>query len=275
MLKKLLKHDFKSLFKYWWIAAIVSLCLGVLAGFCLPIMISEKEIPVILRVSTFLGFFVSVIGIVVFSLFSTIMIFARFYKNLFTDEGYLTFTLPVKRASILNSKLLSAVCLLFATYFVSIFSIIIALVICFAKDVFTAEFVQKVFDGLGAMIDGLGGYFFVYIFEGIAILAAITTFTTLFMFVCITLASVISKKARVILAVGIYYFANAALTSVAQILMLFSIPSVVEKLSALPANNQMLAVSGVLLCITLFISVLCGVLYMIEYYMLERKLNLL
>ena len=37
-----------------------------------------------------------------------IFVFIRYYKNFFTDEGYLTFTLPVKRSTLLNAKTVNA-----------------------------------------------------------------------------------------------------------------------------------------------------------------------
>lgn len=42
-------------------------------------------------------------------LFGTVVInIVRFYKNLVTDEGYLTFTLPVSSKQIIASKLISS-----------------------------------------------------------------------------------------------------------------------------------------------------------------------
>ncbi len=276
MLAKLLKHDFKSLFKYWWIAAIVSLGLGVLAGFCFPIITSEADsIPDILRVSAVLGFLVAIIGIGVFSVFSIVMIFIRFYKNLFTDEGYLTFTLPVKRASILNSKLISAVLFTFATYFVIFLSIGIALIIGLIEEDYLVQFFQNFSKIVNVMIEQTGVYFFIYVLEAAVLMAATLTLSTLFLFVCITLASVIAKKARVILALGIYYGVTSVCTSLLQILLIFSVSNISQKLSNLTESAQQAAGSGILLCVILFVILLCGVLYALEYYMLDRKLNLL
>ncbi len=275
MLAKLLKHDFKSLFKYWWIAALVSLGLGIVAGRCFPIIISEPDIPVIFRITAVLALYVAFIGIGVFSMFSVVMIFIRFYKNLFTDEGYLTFTLPVKRASILNSKLISAVLFSFATNFVMFLSYFFAVVTGFWRYIFKQEF----FENLGEMIDfisdELGAYFFVYCIEALLLLAALTTLSTLLLFVCITVASVITKKARLIIAIGIYYLASSVFASIAQVLSSFSLSSIAMKLATLSTGAQYPAVAGMLLCVIMLISVICGAMYITEYYMLDRKLNLL
>ena len=41
MLKKLLKYDLKSVFKYWWIAAVTSIGLSALGGLCISIVSSK------------------------------------------------------------------------------------------------------------------------------------------------------------------------------------------------------------------------------------------
>ena len=107
MLKKLLKYDLKSVFKYWWIAAIASLGLSAAGGFCISVMMAEKDVPALIAVLIVLTLLFSIIGIVAFSILSYILLYVRFYKNFFTDEGYLTFTLPVKRSQLLNSKLIT------------------------------------------------------------------------------------------------------------------------------------------------------------------------
>lgn len=275
MLGKLLKHDFKALFKYWWIAAIISLGLGVAAGFSIPIAISENDIPPILRVSTIIAIFVAIMGIGVFSAFSVVMIFIRFYKNLFTDEGYLTFTLPVKRASILNSKLISAVLFTIATSFIIFTAILTALLIGFSSEIFTVRFLNGLRDTVLEIYNYTGAYIYIYIVAAVLLYISVTTLSTLFLFNCITFASTITKKARVITSIAIYYVANSVFTSVLQILYLFSGSYIADKMDTLSENMYNPIISLILLCALVFVALINGILYTIEYYMLDRKLNLL
>lgn len=275
MLGKLLKHDFKALFKYWWIAAIISLGLGVAAGFSIPIAISENDIPPILRVSTIIAIFVAIMGIGVFSAFSVVMIFIRFYKNLFTDEGYLTFTLPVKRASILNSKLISAVLFTIATSFIIFTAILTALLIGFSSEIFTVRFLNGLRDTVLEIYNFTGAYIYIYIVAAVLLYISVTTLSTLFLFNCITFASTITKKARVITSIAIYYVANSVFTSVLQILYLFSGSYIADKMDTLSENMYNPIISLILLCALVFVALINGILYTIEYYMLDRKLNLL
>ena len=50
-----------------------------------------------------------IFGIIAIGIITIVVLVMRFYKNLFTSEGYLMHTLPVKASQHLNSKLIVAV----------------------------------------------------------------------------------------------------------------------------------------------------------------------
>ncbi len=274
MLKKLLKHDFKALFKYWWIVAVATVGLSAISGKCITILRDERELPEVLPVSAGIILALTVIGIMVFSVFATVMIFIRYYKNLFTDEGYLTFTLPVKRSDVLNSKLISAVVFEFATLFVIVFDFLLMLFIAFSKEILKKEFFEALKEGITIIFEELGAYTFVYLLEGILISVAVAVLGMLFLYICITLGSIITKKGKVITSIGIYYLANSIFAFVTQLLFIFGSVSLGTKLEALPEDNIKLILALMALCALLFIILLCGILYILQYYMLDRKLNL-
>lgn len=66
-------------------------------------------------------------GIFVISVATTIYLLYRFYKNFFTDEGYLMFTLPVKVHQLLLSKLITAVGWLMINFAFSAASVLLIL----------------------------------------------------------------------------------------------------------------------------------------------------
>ncbi len=274
MLKKLLKHDFKALFKYWWIVAVATLGLSALSGKCITIISSERELPAVLGVSASIILMLTYIGLVVFAVFSTVMIFIRYYKNLFTDEGYLTFTLPVKRSDVLNSKLISAAAFEFATLLVTGFDILLMLVIAFYKDIFTKNFFVNLKEGIADIWDALGGYILVYLLEAILITVAVSMLSILLLYICITIGSIIAKKAKVITSIGIYYGVNWVVSFVTMLLFIFGTVTLGAKFDALSEGNVKLLVALIALCVLLFMLMLCGILYIINYYMLDRKLNL-
>lgn len=105
MLRKLTKHEFKATARYMLPLYLVLLALTVLNRIMLNLNIYHG---ILSFVSGTMMFFY-VVSIVTVALVTLIIMVVRFYKNLVTDEGYLTFTLPVKVTQIVNSKLIISV----------------------------------------------------------------------------------------------------------------------------------------------------------------------
>ena len=99
-------------------------------------------------------------------------------------------------------------------------------------------------------------------------------FGVLSLSVCITLASLLVKKAKVITAIAIYYGASSILSFVMQLFQLFSLPALVDLL----ADTSEAAAPGILALLLFggicFVAIFCGLLYLLQYWMLDRKLNL-
>ena len=276
MLKKLLKYDLKSVFKYWWIAALASLGLSVVGGFCISILSAEKEPPTAIMVLIVFALIFTVIGLVAFSILSYILIYVRFYKNFFTDEGYLTFTLPVKRSQLLNSKLITCVLTMFCT--ITVIFIDIAIMIAIGVgDSFYAE-IQSVMSQLYAVLleTPVSAWIYIccWIVMFVVFLVLSSVFSTLFIFACITFAAVITKKAKVVAAIGIYYVANGFISGFVQILYMFGIGAVVDWISALEDKIIPPVITLIIACIILLVALICWLIYTLEYFMLDRKLNL-
>ena len=149
MLKKLLSYDFKALFKYWWIGALTTLALSAVGAGCGTILETEKELPGSVIVFATIGMVLVVLSIFAFIIFSELLVYVRFYKHLFTDEGYLTFTLPVKRHQILSSKLISGFVCCLLTFIVAAADAAIIILTTFKKDIFYkgwyADFIENIF----------------------------------------------------------------------------------------------------------------------------------
>lgn len=274
MLNKLLKYDFKAILKYWWIAALSSVVLSLGGGWCITVFTSEKELPEALYVVSTLLMFVVVLGLLVFMILSVIFIFSRFYKNFFTDEGYLTFTLPVKRGQLLNSKLISSTVTTLLTYLVLMIDIVIMLAFAFKDEIFTSDILYNFKLIMEDMLDTLGIYFYAYVLEVVILAVLLVVFSTLFLFCCITIGSIIAKKAKVITSIGIYYAANSVFSFVIEMFWLFGFRSLGNWIGNLDGSNLFGVLALILLGLILFISIFCGLIYSIQYWMLDRKLNL-
>lgn len=102
MLGKLLKHDFKALFRNYSLLFAVLLLVTLLYKVCLLL---PKNIVFNFTNGLMGALYVIVIPGCLFG--AAVINIVRFYKNLVTDEGYLTFTLPVSSRQIVASKLIS------------------------------------------------------------------------------------------------------------------------------------------------------------------------
>lgn len=274
MLRKLLRYDFKAVLKYWWIAALSSVVLSLGGGWCISVFASEKDLPIALYIVSTLLMVVVVLGLAAFAILSTILIFTRFYKNFFTDEGYLTFTLPVKRSQLLNSKLIASTVTSTLTSIVIIVDVVIMILLAFSKELFHESNLLSMKAAMANLVNHVGVYLIIYIVEAIVLLVLLTVFSTLFLFCCITVASIIAKKAKVITAIGIYYAASSIFGFIVQMFWLFGMVSLDGWMINLPEENAPGMIALIVIGLILFMSIFCAVLYSIQYWMLDRKLNL-
>lgn len=272
MLKKLLKYDLSTVMKYWWIAVVTTIGMSVLGGFSLSVLTVETVyVNPFVYIIAFVMLIVTIFTYSAFSILSVVFIFVRFYKNFFTDEGYLTFTLPVKRSQLLNSKVITAVITTSATTVVTISGLVAILGIGLAR---VNEFWEMLNDVVNEVIDYFGAYTIVYIAELILIMFLITLSSTLFLFNCITFGSVIAKKAKVMAAIGIYYGANMIQSFIIQTFTLSVTTDLIIALESVPEESIKLLIALVMLAIILIVGLVCALLYTLQYWMLDKKLNL-
>lgn len=276
MLKKLLKYDFRAVFKYWWIAAVTSLALSVLGGFCIRLLTSGRELPGVMYIFPTLSLVLVVIGYVAFMLLSLIWVYVRFYKNFYTDEGYLTFTLPVKRVQLLNSKLIMSVTTSMATGVVLVLSVLVMLGIGTSDQSFVREFVRNFQELRNMLGQELGWYMGLYAIESILFMILSASFATLFIFCCITFASIITKKAKILCAIAIYYVANGIMSFFIQMFTVFGLQSIMTWLQKLPdtGGGEKPVLALIFLVALLFMALFNALLYTLQYWMMDRKLNL-
>ena len=220
MLRKLLKYDLRASFKYWWILALSSVAISIFGGVCLNVLIntlakSTQDTAgnqILLILSTYIGFLLAIVGLFAFVIVAEVFIYIRFYKNLFSDEGYLTFTLPVRRSQILLSKLLMASITLLCSSVVLSFDSLLMFLIAAGKNLFTTEFWRIISLIVEPIIEGLGVYTVIYgleliIFNVLSIIVSVLLICT-----CITVGATIVKRAKVLVGIGIYYVVNSVIS---------------------------------------------------------------
>lgn len=152
MLKKLLKYDFRALFKFLVPCYIVLGALAVLCAICLPIAehmsASDVEtgvvVPFMMAMSSIIILYI--VGVALCSAICIFNIAVHFLKNLFGAEGYLTLSIPATSEEHIFSKLISGFVTIFLTILVAIASILIVAV-PYWREVFPA--LENFFVSLG------------------------------------------------------------------------------------------------------------------------------
>lgn len=287
MFAKLLKYDMKAAFRIWWIIAAVLGGVTAVSAFALRFCIQYAErdayieFPIHTTIAVMIAF-----GYIFLLSFSTygilIPIYIRFYKHLYTDEGYLTFTLPVKRSTILLSKTVNNF-IFSVIHIVFLFLCIMFMALIIPTPEKGGSFINPVvFEGIGDGIKVLwteiGAWSILYVAETILIYAASIFFSIAMIQFCITVGSVVAKKHKVLAAVGIYFGTNFILSTISQFISIFIqffvTGGTIEILSGLSKTSILAVIAVVLLGVFAAILTVALAFYLTTRNTLERKLNL-
>ena len=195
MVKKLFKHEFIA-----YMRALLPMHLILLGVACLTrfVYFFEEETTIFNIIGTS-----SIIALVVASVVCLVMTFfnviTRFYKNMFTNEGYLSFTLPVTvDQHILVKVITGCLFIIFSLIF------IVVAVLTASAGVLAVELIKAGVYLLKFLAEQIGSGFAGYVVEAI-ILALVTVISGILLFyACIALGQ-LSNKNRKIAAIGVYF----------------------------------------------------------------------
>lgn len=287
MFRKLLKYDMRPMLRLWLILTAAALGLSLMGGFCIRGMQMGAADPMKVAFIPFsaMGIFMSIFGIVAYVAAISIILLVRFYRNFFTDEGYLTFTLPVKRSTLFNARLFSAMVFNTATFVVFILCMAIILALTPIGEGSDMNALQGLFDGIRLMLIGLGpimteaiaGWVTGYMIALALLILASYAFSTLLMFCCVIFGSIIVKKLKFLMAIGLYYAVTVAIEILSYLLTLIGTLGI-QAISANPAmlTDSELAWMFLLLLIgaAMVIGVASCFLYKFAVSKLRGNLNL-
>jgi len=279
MFVNLLKYDMRSVWRIWWIMALSVLGMSVVGGVGLRIVLALIEAD-IFPFFIFLGFilvFACVMAIVASAVGTELLVFIRFYKNFFTDEGYLTFTLPVSRKNLLFSKTVNA--LIWTVAQAILMFICIFLVILIGVPVSVGyDFFRELTFTFSALFAEVGLWSVIYALEILILIICSILFSISLIHFCITMGAMLAKKAKVLAAIGIYYAANMIfsfgtqiITVIFTLMMSAGLGELLDR--AAPAMERGI-IAVMLLIACCMMAAISGVMYFITLGKLERNLNL-
>lgn len=301
MLGKLIKHDFRSLSRILLPTQLAILGATILAtvGFAFNYKLqysgsfgSLSENGLLALVKAIMAFLsgLLLLAIIAASVLIVFIIFQRFYKNLMSSEGYLTFTLPVATADILWSKLITAVLWMLISGVVIFISVNIFILFGTGEGtLLNLEFYREFGRFMDKAFDLLGGRILWPVLE-LALFALVgTVFETLHIYLALIIGGVVSQKHKVLAGIGFYFVINIAVSILSTILQFFMTNSmmetfdsfngrVIDEQNALAAKKIYDLFFGALqpyywAYLVFFLALSAGC-FVLSHYLLKNKLNL-
>lgn len=268
MVKKLLKYEFISYLRTLTPMYLILLTMGALNRF---IQLFEND-----HFSYDVVFTSSLIALIISSVVCLVMTvvtgITRFYKNLYSAEGYLSFTLPVTSSQHIFAKLLT----LTVFTLISLLAVLSAASVAMMGDVLTEVFkaaayiFQKLFQYTGA-------HLLFYILELLLLSIALMVNQYLLYYGCITIGQT-AKKNRILMAFGVYFIYYLITQVVGTVFvitgMFLNRIGVLEKISYILEENPLPSAHVILILGIVLYAGLSVAYYFIIRHFMNKKLNL-
>lgn len=280
MFAKLLKYEWKSNAKLLGILSAAAVLLGILGTVVSDIAFSliynafvfeDDAIEITFGLSLLFVLLFILLSIAAYSVSVQFVLAYRFYKNKYTDEGYLTFTLPVTSKDIFMSSAVNM------TIWFSISAVIgfVSMVGIFGAMFYNIRFFNDIDDIIELMFHSLtvteSALLIVQIASILVSSAASLLVSVVSIITSITIGSVIVKKHKILTSVGIYFAINFGMSIVTSI-----VTSVPEIIGMFLINNtaMMVCQSIAVLFQVILYGILCVVGYKVCINLMDNKLNL-
>lgn len=257
MLWKLLKYDFRSMWKTFSLVWAACLVLALVNRFTLPF--EEKTNVTIGPGDGILAFITALVFFgVLFAMFVAVMIFViqRFYKGLLGNEGYLMNTLPVPTWQLVLSKLVCAVFVSIASMVITFLAFLVLVPIRW-KMVFSLAFIQELWQGLvgnpGALL---------YLFEMCVMVALGLAMLILMVYLAMAVGQMFSH--RIVMSVAAFFALDVLVT---MYINLVDRLGVVDMVSRLGEHGGLWTANAMIL-------LPAAVLFLATSWLLKHRLNL-
>ena len=286
MLGKLIYHEWKDTWKLITIlngAVIVLSVLGMIfaaTGNITEVFKRNDASTVWLFVMYISFVMVYVLGIFALSIGTTLYFYVRFYRNLYTDQGYLMHTLPVTAHELILSKAIVA----FAWKVIGTIVMCMgigSIIVSFAST--TGELFREIIpygrealeEYIDMVYDGNAGLFFLYIIVMIITGIGGIIYSIFMGYAAISLGQQ-ARKNKVLASVGIYFGINIAVSMatnmINQFIMLFTV-RISEKEAFMPGRFGSASI-GISLLMGIVVCILAVLFYMLSYRIMDKRLNL-
>ena len=227
----------------------------------------------ILEVATVLLFMIFV-GIMIACVITVfVLMVRRFYTSFFTDEGYLTFTLPVTVDCHLLAKTVSmfiwnaisyiAIAISFGILFLGIY---ISVPDFFALDDYTKQFLEQLLAEAGDVFGGTIAF-------GIVQSIVSTIASCLLLYFSISVGCMLAKKHKIIACIASYFIISSVISEIITIASELIYEYCAKNIEATAENSNLLAMTVLLIFTVLYILQGIGC-YFGTRWILKNRINL-
>ncbi len=268
MVKKLIKYEFIYYIRQLAIFLPIMLVIGIVTRI-VGLIDNDSTLTDMAVASSYLMLFM---GAFALCLYPTLQGINRFHKNMYSAEGYLTFTLPVTNAQHIFVKLLASVTASLACFFTVALSVLIAVPSAVSR------FFNELGELLGAIADSAGAVNLSFYIVELLILAILSLASApLLYYTCITIGQT-AKKNRTLMAFGVYfifYIISQVLGTAALMIITLLGESGALRGIVIFIENNAAAFFHILFWVLILISFAWAALcYFLNLYFMNRKLNL-
>lgn len=269
MVRKLMKHEMFAYLRMLLPAQLILIAIALLSR-CIMFFESDNTAFAISYSSSVIIF---ILASVVLAVMTFVICLVRFYKNLFSLEGYLTFTLPAKTSQLIWTKLL------LSFLFTVLSGIIIFVSCCIAM---SGDLLTEVFKAIGYLFGlffkavGVHGGFYV---AEVIVLILVSIFTSyLLWYACFSIGQ-LTRKNRILLSFGVYfgyYFACQILGTIITIVftIIAQTTSFFDGIANFAEQNPY-AFAHIMFIGSIVWSIILGIIYYaITHHIIKKKLNL-
>jgi len=273
MLGKLLKYEYRALSR-----TLLPLFLGVLlVGFAGGSIFNlqtqlQSRLPDMIGV---MGAFSTMLGglaLVIAGFVGIFVVLSRFYTNFFTDEGYLTHTLPVRPSTQLLAKVISGGLWVLTDLVVCFGALFLFILIGSAgpNEFFSVEILKAIPNLLRGAVEQ-----WAIVLQGGVYLVVWLIALILMFYLAVTFGCIIAKKHKVVASFGFYiaiYMVTNTISSILTLPLFLLFPSLLD--SATMASNPMLLLHLTFGLTSVMYAGIAIVSFFICKHMITKKLNL-
>ena len=263
MLGKLLKYEFKATGRTFLPMYALLVVMALVTKFFNSSNLDYFETP---RIISMTAFVVIIVGVSVMTLIITIQ---RFNKNLLSDEGYLSFTLPVKAHVHIDAKMIVSFVWTVLSLLVSFIAI---MVLVSNQDVM--EQLGRFFGALPDAVREIGGAFYVIVLECIVLAVVSVLGGIVEIYAAVTIGN-LSSKHRLLAGVGAYLGFSIVEQIITSVIMNgFGLMHYFGSLHLASMAATVSVVESVLVGLIIYCLVFGVLFYFLTDWLLRKKLNL-